>query len=108
VLQAVRDETHRFATSLNQKLRSKDLKIDALESVDGIGPAKAAALLTAFGSVEAIAAAEPDAIAAALKMQTDAGRELAVTVKAACELAIENRRAVGKRRSMRRPTYPAS
>ena len=59
VLQFVRDETHRFATGLNQKLRSKTLKLDSLESIAGIGPVKAAALLKSFGSLEALAAAAP-------------------------------------------------
>ena len=63
LLQRVRDETHRFATGLNQRLRSSVLRLEHLESVEGIGPARAKALINAFGSVEAIAAAEPAAIA---------------------------------------------
>jgi excinuclease ABC subunit C len=58
VLQYVRDETHRFATGHNQKLRSKALSLEGLESVAGIGPARAKALMKAFGSLEAIAAAD--------------------------------------------------
>ena len=62
VLQFVRDETHRFATGLNQRLRSKDLSFPVLESIEGIGPKRAAAIMKAYGSLEKIAAAEPEDI----------------------------------------------
>jgi excinuclease ABC subunit C len=89
VLQHVRDETHRFATSLNQKLRSKDLRFDALESVEGIGPARAAVLLRAFGSLEAIAAADAGIIAAACGISQAA----AMAARAAARLSAERRKA---------------
>jgi excinuclease ABC subunit C len=89
VLQHVRDETHRFATSLNQKLRSKDLRFDALESVEGIGPARAAALIKAFGSLEAIAAADAGDIAAACGISLPA----ATAARAAARLSAERRKA---------------
>ncbi len=63
VLQAVRDETHRFATGFNQLLRSKQLKLTTLESVPGIGEKRSRALLKEFGSLEALASAEPSEIA---------------------------------------------
>jgi excinuclease ABC subunit C len=85
VLQHVRDETHRFATSLNQKLRSKDLRFDALESVEGIGPARAAALLKAFGSLEAIAAADTGAIAAACGISQAAAKAARATARLSTE-----------------------
>jgi excinuclease ABC subunit C len=62
VLQHVRDETHRFATALNQRLRSKDLSLTYLEAVPGIGPRKAATLLKHFGSLKAITEANPQDI----------------------------------------------
>ncbi len=68
VLQAVRDETHRFATSFNQRLRSKTLSMESLEAVPGVGPAKASALIKAFGSLEALADASAEAIASAAKL----------------------------------------
>jgi excinuclease ABC subunit C len=89
VLQHVRDETHRFATSLNQKLRSKDLRFDALESVEGIGPARAATLIKAFGNLEAIAAADAGTIAAAC----GAGLPAATAARAAARLSVEKRKA---------------
>ena len=77
VLVAVRDETHRFATGLNQKLRAADLKFGVLEGIEGVGPARARRLLKAFGSLETLAAATPEGIAAA----GGTGLELARTVK---------------------------
>lgn len=63
ILQAVRDETHRFATSLNQKLRLKAVKAETLESVPGIGPVRSRRLLEAFGSLEALKASEAAEVA---------------------------------------------
>ncbi|MFQ3547914.1 MAG: excinuclease ABC subunit UvrC [Termitinemataceae bacterium] len=66
VLQHVRDETHRFATNLNQRLRAHDLKLSTLENLPGIGPRRATHLITTFGSLANIVAAEPAAIASCL------------------------------------------
>jgi excinuclease ABC subunit C len=55
ILEAVRDETHRFATNANQRLRSKDLLLDTLQSVDGIGEKKAREIIKAAASLEKIA-----------------------------------------------------
>jgi excinuclease ABC subunit C len=89
VLQFVRDETHRFATSLNQKLRSGDLFFSILESVEGIGPGRAGTIMEAFGSVEAVAAAKAEEIAARCGIGVTAAR----AVRAAVALALEDRRA---------------
>jgi len=60
LLQRIRDETHRFATAYNQKLRTKENNTLAFESLPGIGPAKAIRLLKTFGSLEALATATPE------------------------------------------------
>ncbi len=65
VLVAVRDETHRFATGLNQRLRASELKFGILESIEGLGKARAARLMRVFGSLEAVAAADAAALAKA-------------------------------------------
>jgi len=62
VLQYVRDETHRFATSHNQKLRKKQLSLNSLENIPGIGPARSKKLLTGFGSMENLYAAAVEEI----------------------------------------------
>lgn len=51
VLQAVRDETHRFGTGLNQRQRSHDLDLKASQ-VDGFGPRRSQQLLAEFTSYE--------------------------------------------------------
>ena len=63
ILVAIRDETHRFATGLSQKLRNQSLRFSVLESVKGIGEARAKKLMKAFGSLEGLSAADPEAIA---------------------------------------------
>jgi excinuclease ABC subunit C len=86
VLIAVRDETHRFATGLNQKLRSKDLALSSLESIEGIGKIRARLLIKEFKSIKNIAAANAEEI----QKRTALNLKLAKTVKAAARLAIEN------------------
>jgi excinuclease ABC subunit C len=90
ILQFVRDETHRFATRLNQRLRSGDLSFSALESVEGIGPRRAAAIMNVYGSVEGIAAADPVELAE----RCGIGRAAARAVRAAAKLALEDRQPV--------------
>jgi excinuclease ABC subunit C len=88
VLQFVRDETHRFATGLNQKLRSKDLSFPALESVEGIGPKRAAVIMKAYGSLPAIAAAVPKDMAERCGVSEAAAR----AVRAAAKLALDDQK----------------
>jgi len=85
VLQHVRDESHRFATGLNQKLRSKELFFPVLESVEGIGPKRAAALMKAYENVANIAAADPQEMAALCRISEAAAR----AVRACAKLALE-------------------
>jgi excinuclease ABC subunit C len=87
VLQFVRDETHRFATGLNQRLRSKDLYFPVLESIEGIGPKRAATIMKTYRELEKIAAAEPEDIAEKCGVTIAA----ATAVRAAARLAIEDR-----------------
>jgi len=89
VLQYIRDETHRFATGLNQRLRSKDLFFPTLESVEGIGSRRAAAIMKAYGSVENIAGADPVEIAELCRIS----QANAKAVRAAARLALEDRKA---------------
>ena len=88
VLQFVRDETHRFATGLNQRLRSKDLRFPVLESIEGIGPKRAARIMKTYGELEKIAAADP------LEMAENCGvsEAAARAVRAAAAIALEDAR----------------
>ncbi|MCL2007392.1 MAG: excinuclease ABC subunit UvrC [Treponema sp.] len=87
VLQYIRDETHRFATALNTNLRSKELCFPILESVDGIGPKRAATLMKHYGSLEKIAAAEAEEIAEKCSLKISAAK----AARAAARLALEDR-----------------
>jgi len=73
VLQNVRDETHRFATSYNQKLRRRDITLTTLESVPGIGKKRSEKLLTHYGSLDV--------------MKDYSAQELAETAGVALEVA---------------------
>ena len=87
VLQFVRDETHRFATGLNQRLRSKDLYFPVLESIEGIGPKRAAAIMKAYGNLERIAATGAEEIAGNCGITLNA----AAAVRTAARLALEDK-----------------
>lgn len=63
VLQAVRDETHRFATSLNQQQRSREATFTLLESIPGVGPARSKRLMQTFGTLDALLSSSPQEIA---------------------------------------------
>jgi excinuclease ABC subunit C len=63
-LQRLRDEAHRFGLAYHRKLRGRERLTGALERIPGVGPARRAALLKAFGSVAAVAAAAPEQVAA--------------------------------------------
>lgn len=54
LLQYVRDEAHRFALSSHKKRRNKTYRRSILEDIPGIGRAKAARLITQFGSTKAL------------------------------------------------------
>ena len=63
ILQALRDESHRFAINYHRLLRKKRQKKSELDDISGIGPARKRKLLTFFGSVKEIKKASEDQIA---------------------------------------------
>lgn len=63
-LQRLRDEAHRFGLDYHRLLRGRARLASGLDHVPGVGPARRAALLKAFGSVEALRGAAADEIAA--------------------------------------------
>ena len=81
LLQAARDESHRFANSFNRRLRGKRVSLSMLEGVHGIGRVRSRRLLEAFESVPAMLAAGPEAIAA----RAGVTRETAATLLAHLE-----------------------
>ena len=95
VLQFVRDESHRFATGLNQRLRSKDLFFPTLESVEGVGPKRAAAIMKAYETIANIAAAAPLEIAERCRLSENTAR----AIRAVAKLALEDRKSEQERLS---------
>jgi len=62
-LQRLRDEAHRFGLAYHRTLRRRDRLTSALEQVPGVGPARRAALLKAFGSLSALRESDPERVA---------------------------------------------
>lgn len=77
IMTQVRDEAHRFAITKHRKKRSSLGQKSLLETVDGVGPKIRAALLKHFGSIDAIANANVDA----LTLVKGVSRELAEKIK---------------------------
>ena len=61
----IQDEVHRFAIGYHKKRRSKSMLASELTEIEGIGKARAAALLKHFKTVKAIKSAAADELAAA-------------------------------------------
>ena len=77
VLRALRDEAHRVANTLHQRLRRGDSLRSVLDDIPGIGAARRTLLLTHFRSTDAIRAASIEELAALPGMN----RPAAETVK---------------------------
>jgi excinuclease ABC subunit C len=90
LLQRVRDEAHRFAITYHRAKRGKAATASALDAVPGLGPARRAALLKAFGSVKALSNARAEEIAAVPGI----GPKLAETVLGALHAVPGSQRAV--------------
>lgn len=65
LLQYVRDESHRYAITSHRAARGKNFRRSRLEDIPGIGKAKAAQLITKFGSTRAIMEVSEDQLASA-------------------------------------------
>ena len=87
VLQRVRDETHRFANTRNNRLRSKEELHLQFEQLPHIGEKRAARLLRSFSSIEKLAAASPEAAAAAAGITQAQAAEV---IDAARKTALKN------------------
>ena len=89
VLQRVRDETHRFANTRNNRLRSKEELHLQFEQLPHIGEKRAARLLRSFSSIEKLAAASVEAAAAAARITpTQAEEVIAAARKTAARPAL--------------------
>ncbi len=84
VLQFVRDEAHRFATTYRAGLQQKDIVTSTLERIRGIGPRRAARLLRSFPTPESVIETPIDIIA----KSTGISEELAGMVREAVRTAV--------------------
>ena len=64
LVQRIRDEAHRFGVTYHRNLRGKSAIHSSLDDVEGIGPKRRRALLSKFGSIEAIKEASIEELAA--------------------------------------------
>lgn len=64
LLQRIRDEAHRTAVGYNRKRRTIRTVTSELLRIDGVGPNKRRALLTAFGSLQGVREASAEQVAA--------------------------------------------
>jgi excinuclease ABC subunit C len=78
LVQRLRDEAHRFAVSYHRSLRRSEGMASSLDEIPGIGSRRRRALLSAFGSLDAIRAASVEELAAVPTMT----RSMAEKVKA--------------------------
>jgi excinuclease ABC subunit C len=76
-LQRLRDEAHRFGLDYHRKLRSRARIGSALDRIPGVGPARRAALLKAFGSVDGLRSAAPEVIAERARVPLALARRVA-------------------------------
>lgn len=66
LLQAIRDEAHRFANAYHRQLRNRRLTDSLLDDIPGIGKKRKMQLLQTFGSVRHICGKSADELAAGL------------------------------------------
>ena len=62
LLIAIRDECHRFATTLNQNQRSSDTRFKLLCSIKGVGEKRAEKIMKEFESIDNIVETPPEVI----------------------------------------------
>jgi len=82
LLQAIRDEAHRFAISYHRVLRKREAVTTILRSIPGIGPKRHQALLSRFPSLEAIRRASVEEVAAVPGMTRGAAETLLTNLRA--------------------------
>lgn len=73
----IQDETHRFAITYHRNLRSNAQIHSVLDDIKGIGNKRRKALMKEFGSIEAVAEASADELAAAPGMNAAAAKAVA-------------------------------
>ncbi len=72
----IQEEVHRFAIDYHHKLRGKNMSHSALDEIPGIGEKRKLALLSHFGSLEAIRSASAEELAAVPSMDRRAAESV--------------------------------
>ena len=98
LLQRVRDETHRFATSRNQELRTKENTITPFIKLPGVGKEKDKLLMKKYGTLEALTNAPEAEVAELLHFRADATTKLLMAAKVA--LKKQNERKAEQKKSL--------
>ena len=81
LLQRVRDETHRFATSRNQTLRTKENTVSIFSTLPHVGEKREKLLLKTFTTIENLAKTEESQIAQLLHIRADEAGEILLSAK---------------------------
>ena len=76
LLQRVRDEAHRFAITHHRQRRDRAMTASILDELPGVGPARKRALLTHFGSPDAILGASREELEAVPGLSGKLARQL--------------------------------
>lgn len=82
VLQHVRDEAHRFATTYRAGLQKKEVVTPMLQRVPGIGPKKAARIMRAFPQIESLLETPVDIIAKSAGVSTEQVHQIREFIRA--------------------------
>ena len=116
LLQRVRDETHRFATSRNQTLRTKENTVSVFASLPHVGEKREKILIKEFITLEKLAASQEAKIAQSLNVRSDIATEILLAARAALEKRNETKKAkenmfaaqLGKDQSQEKENYASS
>lgn len=76
LLQRVRDETHRFATSRNQNLRTKENTVSVFLTLPHVGKKREAILIQKFMTLENLAAADETCISETLNIRAADAKDI--------------------------------
>ena len=93
LLQRVRDETHRFATSRNQNLRTKENTVSVFASLPHVGEKREKILIKTFTTLENLAASQEAQIAQALHVRAPEASEILLAARTELEKRNETKNA---------------
>lgn len=81
LIQAVRDEAHRFAIEGHRKRRERAATSSVLERIPNVGPARRQALLNAFGGIQGLKQATVEAIAQVPGIGRDLADQIVIALR---------------------------